>query len=338
MKNNFRIRFARVGETIEIMDFIRLHWAQNHILAHDKALFNFQYLQNKKLNFVLALNSYEKIVGILGFIGYAPGLDRQDISLAMWKVIPNLPDPYLGVKLIHFLQEQAVFRNINCVGISKETIAIYKYLGFKTGKLDHYTAFNNDCKHFEISNPPSKIKSIRNTGIFEFKKVLSIKPILSKLHSSDFYKQKDYFKSVDFLAKRYETHPYFNYIFHVAYMQDVAKGLVISRPVEHGGGKALRIIEVIANDEDMANIINNFAKILYRSEYEYVDIYASGIDRSEMTVGHFELIDSPNDVIVPDYFEPYERRNTEILYMTSTQENVCLFKGDGDQDRPSRKI
>ena len=93
MKNNFRIRFARVGETIEIMDFIRLHWAQNHILAHDKALFDFQYLQNKKLNFVLALNSNEKIVGILGFIGYAPGLDRQDISLAMWKVIPNLPDP-----------------------------------------------------------------------------------------------------------------------------------------------------------------------------------------------------------------------------------------------------
>ena len=121
-------------------------------------------------------------------------------------------------------------------------------------------------------------------------------------------------------------------------MQDVAKGLVISRPVEHGGGKALRIIEVIANDEDMANIINNFAKILYRSEYEYVDIYASGIDRSEMTVGNFELIDSTNDVIVPDYFDPYERRNTEILYMTSTQENVCLFKGDGDQDRPSRKI
>ncbi|MDB4042703.1 hypothetical protein N9507_00560 [Gammaproteobacteria bacterium] len=320
------------------MNFISLYWDKNHILAHDELLFNFQYLQNRELNFVLALDLNNKIVGILGFIGYAPGMERQDISLALWKVIPNLSDPYLGVKLIHFLDEQTVVRNINCVGISKETIGIYKYLGFQTGELDHYAAFNNKCKNFEISIPPLSIKPIEHNQILKFKSVDAIHPILSKLHSLEVYKHKDYFKSIDFLRVKYESHPYFDYIFHEVYFQDIAKGLIVSRSVEHNGGKALRIIEVIAEDKDITKIINNFSQILSGSEYEYIDVYASGIDSIEMKAGNFEFIDNTSEMIVPDYFDPYQKKNTEIFFMASTQEKVFLFKGDGDQDRPSSKI
>ena len=39
--------------------------------------------------------------------------------------------------------------------------------------------------------------------------------------------------------------------------------------------------------------------------------------------------------IIPDYFEPFERRNVKLDFFTDLKEPFCMFKGDGDQDRPS---
>lgn len=38
--------------------------------------------------------------------------------------------------------------------------------------------------------------------------------------------------------------------------------------------------------------------------------------------------------IMPDYFAPFEQRNIDIYYMSEI-EDVILFKGDGDMDRPN---
>lgn len=38
--------------------------------------------------------------------------------------------------------------------------------------------------------------------------------------------------------------------------------------------------------------------------------------------------------IIPNYFSPFEMKNIEIYYFSS-DEDIILFKGDGDQDRPN---
>ena len=103
MKNDFNIRFAKISDRNSIMSFIKNHWSKDHVLAHDSVLFDFQHLDNDRLCYVIALDSEGIIVGVLGYISYGYQEETQDIALALWKVIPNLSDPHLGVKLIHFL-------------------------------------------------------------------------------------------------------------------------------------------------------------------------------------------------------------------------------------------
>ena len=115
------------------------------------------------------------------------------------------------------------------------------------------------------------------------------------------------------------------------------KGFIVSRAIEYNGSHALRIIEVVAEDDHIGEIINEFASVIDSSTFEYVDVYTSGINNKTLVIKNFENISDSNDIVVPDHFEPYEKKNIDIYFMTSNKERAILFKGDGDQDRPSLK-
>ena len=40
--------------------------------------------------------------------------------------------------------------------------------------------------------------------------------------------------------------------------------------------------------------------------------------------------------IIPNYFEPFEQKNVDIYFVSNVMENLHLYRGDGDQDRPSK--
>ena len=337
MTDEYKIRIAKAEDRKNIMDFIKSYWSDSHILAHDRTLFDFQHLENDKLSFAIALDSKHKIVGLLGYISYDHLKDNQDIVMALWKVIPNLSDSFLGIKLINFVQEKVKPKFIHCVGITKNTIGIYNYLGFNTGKLQHYAAFNKNCEKFKIAVPPTNIKSINESKSYTFSETSSLAESLDKLYASSFYQKKVPYKSRYFFTKRYENHPYFQYRFHEVISEDSFIGFIVSRVIEHNKSSALRIIEVVAEDDLIGEIIDEFANIITSSTFEYIDVYLSGINNKTYNIKNFEDISSSSDIIVPDHFEPYEKKNIDIHYMTSYKKGAILFKGDGDQDRPSLK-
>lgn len=154
MSSSFKVRFATYIDKKNIMSFIGSYWASNHILSNDEIFFDFQYKNQNDLQFVLALDFTDNIVGVLGYIQYDQKKDEQDIALALWKVIPNLSDPFLGIKLIEYLRNNVKHRSMFCVGITKKTIGVYKFMGYQTGKLLHFAAFNKKCKTFSIAIPP----------------------------------------------------------------------------------------------------------------------------------------------------------------------------------------
>lgn len=339
MTNDYQIRLARIDDTPHIMGFIKDYWSKNHIFANDIKLFNFQYLDDDKLNFVIATNQKGRIVGILGFIVYDQlNNDNKDIFMALWKVIPNLADPFLGVKLIKFLQSHINSASFHCVGITKETIGIYKYLGFKTGKLHHYAAFNSSCNSFKIAVPPPILKNLNDKNkFFKFHQTPYVNDLFYKISEFDFYKKKIPFKSVDFLIKRYENHPYFQYIVYEITVNEIIKGLIITREIQYNNSQALRIVDVIADNNEIGDVINDFAYVINNSDYEYVDVYISGLNNEEVLINNYEKISNSSDIIVPNYFEPFELKNIDIYYMSSNIEESIIFRGDGDQDRPSSK-
>ena len=57
-----------------------------------------------------------------------------------------------------------------------------------------------------------------------------------------------------------------------------------------------------------------------------------------LTMGNYELISGSNEIIVPDYFSPFEQKNIDIHFFTTDNQPTCFFKGDGDQDNPRIRI
>lgn len=69
-KNTYT-RFATKQDIDGIMQFIHDYWAEDHILARDREIFEFQYVYGDEVCFVLSLDKEtEEIEGILGYIPY----------------------------------------------------------------------------------------------------------------------------------------------------------------------------------------------------------------------------------------------------------------------------
>ena len=69
---------------------------------------------------------------------------------------------------------------------------------------------------------------------------------------------------------------------------------------------------------------------------EYADVYNWGTDPDLFARAGFSQIDPDGRDIVPDHFEPFEARNIRLRFAIKSDRPVVLFKGDGDQDRPSQ--
>ena len=77
---------------------------------------------------------------------------------------------------------------------------------------------------------------------------------------------------------------------------------------------------------------------MYSTGHEYIDLFTKGLDEKIILEAGFMKVDNKNnDVIIPNYFEPFVQKNVCIRYFTDTKnlKDLRIYKGDGDQDRPS---
>ena len=54
--------------------------------------------------------------------------------------------------------------------------------------------------------------------------------------------------------------------------------------------------------------------------------------------GFVEVPDDSDDIIIPNYFEPFLKKNIKIYFFIDRSledSRIIIFKGDGDQDRPN---
>ena len=92
-------------------------------------------------------------------------------------------------------------------------------------------------------------------------------------------------------------------------------------------------------DNDVFALLGNFAlSLLDEYKAEYLDIYSYDVPIDIIDKAGFLDRQEYDNLIIPNYFEPFERKNVDLRYayeITESQEDVRLFKSDGDQDRPS---
>ena len=326
------IRFAKTTDVDAIMEFIDEHWKKGHILGNNKTLFLYQHNMLKdELSFVIAENNNNIIDGVLGYIPY--GKEDRDVMLALWKV-NHTEGPMLGICMLQYLIDNVNARNVSCPGINRKVRGIYEYLGYYTGEMKHWYRLNNK-ELYRIAN----VKDFLIPQVYEYEKYKLIKietfdELETKYELDNRVKETSVpFKEKWYIQTRYFEHPMYKYEVYGIEYEEKINLIVIMRITECNDSKILRVIDCIGNFELLTYITASFDDLLKKYDAEYIDFYETGLPDSIFNnAGWLDVKKTEN--IIPEYFSPYECKNIDIYYF-STQKDMVLFKGDGDQDRPN---
>tara|TARA_B110000003_G_scaffold258321_1_gene277419 strand:+ start:164 stop:1165 length:1002 start_codon:yes stop_codon:yes gene_type:complete len=332
------ISVASPKDIDEIMIFIHHNWKNDHILSKNKSFFKYEHQYKDKLNFILAKNE-DKIEGVLGFISTSTK-DISNVFTVIWKVEENNGNPVLGIQLLNYLINLKGVKNVLSVGINKNTLQIFKYLNIYTKKLNHYVMINKVIKDFKIATV-SKTK----TEIIEPNKHLNdfnVRKIIddNELDNFDFLKYKCNipYKSKDYFIKRYFNHPIYNYEVYAVFKKKNITSLYVTRLQPYNNSHVIRIVDFIGDQNTMYSFSKYISKLIVSEAFEYADFYCFGLDNNIMIESGFEIVNTQNnELIIPNYFQPFVKKNIPIYFFANTKEieKIKIFKGDGDQDRPS---
>lgn len=334
--NSHAIRRAKLNDIDEIMQFIDLYWAKNHILAINRDIFLWQYQDEENLNIIIARDSItDEISAVLAYIKYGFQVS-DDIMLALWK--SNSKHSFLGMQLLQYLMEMGTSK-ISCNGINiKTTKSLYEFIGCRIGCLKHYYRLANREKY--------KIASIRNKNIIKCSNQQEYKLIPLET-TKDFLEQFTFdiyqkytngpHKSKEFLQYRYWNHPTYHYnIYGIQNNIGIVNSIIFAREVFYNGNYILRIMDFIGNPEDLKFISYEIERLIQEKNYEYADFMQDGISSEVMNGMGFILNERNSGNMIPNYFEPFESRNVEVWYATQYGNEYIMCKADGDQDRPNK--
>lgn len=329
--SEYTIRYAAEEDIAAIRAFIDRSWKRNHIFVRDERLFKWQYTSDK-LDYVIGIDENGDIQGMLGFISYSDD-DRRDIATSMWKANPGTG--FLGIKLLMYIQENEKHRTLFSPGINVETSGgIYRRMGIATGRMNQWYRLNRVDAY--------RIAGVKTPFIPGYSAAQSrdiVKYDTFDAFAGDFnhgrHVSRDTvpYKSLEYIRRRYFKHPSYRYSVYGIKDRAETKAVIVIRIQEHQGSRALRLIDCIG-DYAMIGAAAEFLDGLMRDAgAEYIDMYEKGLSEEMLINGGWTNL-SGTDNIIPNYFSPYEQRNVVVNYCT-TDENIVLFRGDGDQDRPN---
>ena len=344
---NYNIYICKESELLELQKFIKDHWKKDHILVRNRKLMDWQHLDraNKSYNFVIARSKEtNSIDGILGFIPtshFDKSINTCNIFLAVWKIKDGIKVTGLGLFLLQFLKETKQPRSITGYGFPKLLIPLYKLFGHKVKKLNHYYIVNDRKKNFGlignfnnlyysndyVADENKKLKKFEKTSFLNNDKVLSKFSPDTGIPT----------KSFTYYYNRYFAHPIYKYHIYGIVKKEEILGFLVFRLVSHQSNNALRIVDYFGYKNGITGINKELQKLLYYYDAEYIDFYNLGFNVQTVISSGFINRDCSTKVIIPNYFEPFEKKNITLRlgYQCDEKFNYFVCKGDGDQDRPS---
>lgn len=307
----------------ELREFLKNHWRENHIFVEDPDYFAYEVE-----NFTMFRNEQGQIVACLGYMVYN---DKKDASHFIWKAI----EKGTGAVLLDYLLDD--FRSLSGPGMHPGTLPFYDKRGHITGRMKHYYRLNTRLSEYHIASIKEEriFKKLKNKGKVEI--VESMEKLLGNMDYNSMENYPNIFKSKEFFEKRYYKHYYYTY--HILATRDNPNAdydaICVYRLVEAEGRICVRIIDFLGKEERFEDFISYLDEVIQEKGYEYIDIYEVGL--AEETLEEAGLVERTEDDanIIPNYFEPFEKRNVEVYYMTTIKDTVRMFRGDGDQDRPA---
>jgi hypothetical protein len=107
-----------------------------------------------------------------------------------------------------------------------------------------------------------------------------------------------------------------------------------SREESYRGSKSLKIVDYYGDLQLIEKIAYALDEMLNKNSYEFVDVYSYGVDNSLYEKAGMVRCDSDSVNIIPQYFQPYLRKNIDIAFSPPNLPKIRVFRGDSGIDRP----
>lgn len=350
----FEIRRCGPDELPRLREFIRGHWARDHILARDRGLLAWQHVNpySSECNYLVAESSGE-LVGILGFIRtsrFDPALaDRDMYWIALWKVREDVAVPGLGLRLLNRLISMADGAPVSVVGIGNvQHNAIYRALGFQVGELAHFFRPARNVLQRHIAPLPAdygQASMLAGSAKLLEANVSDLENI--EVHLSERARLAPD-KSPRYFIERFLKHPRYRYRVHRVVDEGKTRGLVASRLAwawhrsESGGlelipdASVLRIVDLWLDTEVLAKCGPALDELLIQSGAEYLDCFNYGIAEDIFRAAGLTRVEPEGDIHIPNYLEPISLSGRRIHFSFRPDgRDYIICRADGDQDRPN---
>ena len=340
----YEIKIADKKDIKPIITFIKNHWNKTHIFSKDKKLLDWQHFNknNNKYNFIIAKQKKtKKVIALLGFIPTNQFDKKIPINNFIWLVIWKVSDEFkgkkIGTSLLNYLLKKIRPQSLSTIGASEMTLGIYKSKGFSVGQLKHYyilNPFKSKFKLIKIKKKKFFIKKKSNS----FFQALTLKDLINI--KNDFFNINNYIpsKTKDYLVNRYFYHPRYKYKIYGIMNKSNISGIIIIRISKYKKINVLRIVDFFGPSRNLKNLYFEWLKLIKQNSAEYLDFYNEGINHRDLIESGFVLKKKRDfQSIVPNYFEPFIKKNITINYMINSKKNknFRIVRGDSDQDRPN---
>jgi hypothetical protein len=343
--SQLRIGFCSKDEAPSLCQYLQKYWASDHVLATDRALLDWQHFDasQNRYNYILAWSSDDALpAGILGFIPTARYdaklIHRNTLWLALWSVREDVRVGGLGIRLLNAVLRSQPHEAFGTIGISRATEALLRAFGCTAGVMNHHYMPVAQRTEFAILKPSgASLAPADRAGVtlvpLRRDEVMGLE---GRLQIDDRAAMKPA-KSAVYFANRYFSHPSFNYTVWALKRGARVIGLMASRLAHASGSRAFRIVDYFGPPDGLVGCYDALQHQLRLQDAEYADLLNFGLPVEYMNRAGFLLKDQDGEAIVPDYFEPFERRNVikRFVFKPPAGAEFVLFKADADQDRPN---
>lgn len=342
---SFKFGVCLVEEVDDLVKYIHENWSENHILCTSRVLLDWQHKSKcgKYYNFIIArsLKTYD-VCGVLGFIPtshFSNDLEQNgEVWPVLWKVSQGPEYVGIGVALFNFLTTEFAFKSIYSISISEISRPIYEKLGYKQGSFSQLALINSNIDNYCIATIDNnfKIPSLTADKCFDLR-IINKKEVIREISDPNLY-GRAVIKNVDYFVNRYLKHPVFSYRFFGVYRKLELCAFLVTRVVKHNQRSVIRVVDIQGDIKSITKITKLLHDILVKENHEYIDIMQFGLPEKVYMKSGFVKVGGNQNIVIPDYFQPFVKSNIDIIFAIKSENiknDIILFKGDGDQDRPN---
>jgi len=330
-----QVRQASIDDIPNIMKFIDNHWRKGDVLSYDRNFFEWTFLRNGEVSIIIGEDDVtHEIFGIQGYLPYT-NESRPDCAGTIWRAT-KCDDPLLGLHMADYMHEKISMRYYAGAGMRKRARRVAKINGGTVLAMDHFYRLNStfNIEDYKIARVKNKlIPPVKQSGV-EFTKIDSIdafKAVIDEELLLNSVFRKDY----GYIDRRYFKHPIYKYdIWHLHCKECKDDSVMITRTEYCLGSQVCKIIDFFGDYTYFALIGQMLDELLNQYNYEFIDVYSYGVDTELYKKGGMIFCNSESENIIPTYFQPYTPENIDIYLEKPWFDNLILFRGDGDQDRP----